>query len=202
MPAEIRQRLGRVRGQLERQAARAVADASTITLRADGMRLSQIIAAFQRQSGNADHRRPRPVRRSPAANRCLNVRFDKTPSGPRSTGSGPRPGLTVYPYAERRAIEIRRRRGGDPPRRSGRVCYAGPLRIEASRGCRPPRAPPARTISRSRLPIEVALGAAGSGHPARPADVRRHGDRDHHRPLPVPTPRPSSRRPGPSGARP
>jgi hypothetical protein len=182
-PAEVRQRLGRVRQQLERQAARAAADASTITLRADGMRLSQIVAAFQRQSGN-------PIIDGrgrfgqPDGDPPLDVRFDKTPFWAALDQVLDRAGLTVYPYSERRAIEIVG--AGAATRRAGRgrVCYSGPLRIEATevvarRGLR-------RTDDRS---LTVAVEVAWEPRVRvirlvqRLADVTATDDRQ--RPLPV-----------------
>jgi len=129
MPAEVRHRLGRIREQLEQQAANVAADASTITLRADAMRLSKILAAFERQSGNTilDGRGQFG---QPATDPRLKVDFDKVPFWPALDRLLDLAGMTVYPYAERPAIEVvaagaeNRRAGG------GRVCCTGPLRIE------------------------------------------------------------------------
>jgi hypothetical protein len=127
-PAEVRERLGRVREQLQRQAADAAADASTITLRADAMRLSKIIAAFERQSGNAiiDGRERLG---QPESDPLLKVGFDKTPFWAALDELLDQAGLSVYPYSERPAIEIvaetENRRA-----RHGRACYSGPFRIE------------------------------------------------------------------------
>jgi hypothetical protein len=138
-PAEVRERLGRVRQQLERQAANAVADASTITLRAEAMRLSKILAAFEHQSGNAiiDGRSRFG---QPVTDPLLKAHFDKVPFWAALAKVLDDAGLTVDPYSGR-AIEIVAVAGN---RRAGRsrACYSGPFRIApidvVTRGLRRP----------------------------------------------------------------
>ena len=63
--AEVRQRLGRVRQKLQQQAADNAARSSTMTLHADAMPLSKILAAFSASVGQCDRRLPRKVRSQP-----------------------------------------------------------------------------------------------------------------------------------------
>ena len=60
--AEVQQRLGRIRQQLQQAAADAVAKASTITLHADAMPLSEILRGVPRAVGQHDRRLPPAVR--------------------------------------------------------------------------------------------------------------------------------------------
>ena len=98
--AEVRQRLDRVRQKLQQQAADAVARSSTITLQADPMPLSKVLAALSRQSGNAivDYRKKF---NQPATDPALIVHFDKTPFWPALDQVLDQAGLTIYPFAER-----------------------------------------------------------------------------------------------------
>ena len=131
LPAETEQRLGRIRQRLQQAAAGAVADASLITLHARAVPLSQILAAFQEQSGNAivDYRRQfgQPVTDSP-----LTLRFDKTPFWPALDRLLDEARLALYPYAQQGAIGIV---AADAKRvaRVGRASYSGPFRFEAVR---------------------------------------------------------------------
>jgi hypothetical protein len=131
LPAETEQRLGRIRQRLQQAAAGAVADASLITLHARAVPLSQILAAFQEQSGNVivDYRRQfgQPVIDSP-----LTLRFDKTPFWPALDRLLDEARLALYPYAQQGAIGVV---AADAKRvaRVGRASYSGPFRFEAVR---------------------------------------------------------------------
>src|SRR4051812_18262363 len=52
MPVAVRERLTSIRKQVEDRAAKAATGATTITLSAKGMPLSQVIAAIEKQTGN------------------------------------------------------------------------------------------------------------------------------------------------------
>ena len=122
--AEVRQRLGRIRQKLQQQAAEAAARSSTITLQADAMPLSNVLAAFQRQSGNkiADCREKFG---QPAADPKLKVRFDKTPFWLALDRLLDQAGLTVYPFSEQAAIDVVVAPPGEKSvARTGRACYA------------------------------------------------------------------------------
>lgn len=129
-PAEVKQRLGRIRQKLEQVASDAAAKASTITLPAKDMPLSEILEAFQAQSGNAivDYRRQFG---QPVADPTLTVGFDKTPFWPALDKLLDQAGLTIYPYAKQRAISVVTALGDKRTDRAGQVSYSGPFRFEA-----------------------------------------------------------------------
>lgn len=131
MPAEVRQRLARVRRKLQQLASDAAADASTITLAARSMPLSVVLAAFEQQSGNAivDYRRKFG---QPMPDMELKIDFERTPFWPALDRVLDQAGLTVYPFAERRAIGVVAKMGGKHTARFGRACYSGPFRFEAT----------------------------------------------------------------------
>ncbi len=126
--AEVRQRLARVRRKLQQTASATAAEASTVTLDAEDLPLSEALAAFERQTGNriVDYRRRFG---QPAPDPKLNPHFQQTPFWPALDRLLDRAGLTVYPYAEGGAIGIVS--AGGRSARSGRACYSGPFRFEA-----------------------------------------------------------------------
>ncbi len=132
LPAEVQQRLGRIRQRLQQAAAGAVADASTVTLNAQALPLSQILAAFQEQSGNAivDYRRQFG---QPATDPTLTIRFDKTPFWPAMDRLLDEARLTLYPYAQPGAIGVVAAAGATRVARLGHASYRGPFRFEAVR---------------------------------------------------------------------
>jgi hypothetical protein len=127
--AEVKQRLGRIRQKLQQQAAEAVARSSTITLKADAMPLADILAAFQRQSGNkiTDARKGLG---QPVTDPKLKLNFDKTPFWPALDGVLDQAGLALYPFSEQAAISIVALPPGKQLKRVGRASYVGPFRIE------------------------------------------------------------------------
>ncbi|MBU4398937.1 MAG: hypothetical protein KKE86_06325 [Planctomycetes bacterium] len=130
-PAEVRQRLARVRQKLQQSASDAAADASTVTLDARSTPLSVVLAAFEQQSGNSivDYRRRFG---QPTTDTELKIDFERTPFWPALDRVLDQAGLTVYPFAERRAIGVVSKVGGKQTARFGRACYSGPLRFEAT----------------------------------------------------------------------
>ena len=143
--AEVRERLGRIRQKLQQQAAEEAARSSTITLQADAMPLANVLAAFQRQSGNniVDGRKDSG---QPAADPQLKVNFDKAPFWSALDRLLDQAGLTVYPFSEQAAIKVVASPGVKPVARVGRACYVGPFRIEPDGRDRP------GAISASRRP--------------------------------------------------
>ncbi len=129
MSAEVQQRLARVRQKLQRLAADAAARPSTITLRADAMPLSKILAAFGQQSGNTivDSREKLG---QPVTDPNLKVKFDKTPFWPALDQLLDQAGLTLYPFAEQAGLNVVAAPGQATVARTGRGCYVGPFRIE------------------------------------------------------------------------
>lgn len=127
--AEVRQRLTRIRQKLQQQSADAAAQASVISLQADAMPLSKVLAEFSHQSGNAivDYRKKFG---QPTTDPVLKVSFNKTPFWPALDQLLDQAGLTLYPFAERAAIHVVADPGAKPVARLGRACYAGPFRFE------------------------------------------------------------------------
>jgi hypothetical protein len=127
--AEVQQRLGRIRQRLQEAAADAAVNASTIILVADATPLSEILRAFQQQSGNTilDYRRQFG---QPTTDPKLSVRFGKKPFWPALDRLLDQAGLTVYPYGQQRAISVVAALGDKRIARSGRASYSGPLRFE------------------------------------------------------------------------
>jgi hypothetical protein len=127
--AEVQQRLGRIRQRLQQAAAESATRSSTITLQADNLPLSKILTAFQQQSGNTivDYRQQFG---QPATDPKLTVTFNKTPFWPALDRLLDQAGLTVYPYAQQRALGVVAVSGDKKIERTGRASYSGPFRIE------------------------------------------------------------------------
>ena len=90
-----------------------------------------MLAAFEQQSGNAivDYRRKFG---QPTPDTKLKIDFERTPFWPALDRVLDQAGLTVYPFAERRAIGVVSKMGGKHTARFGRACYSGPFRFEAT----------------------------------------------------------------------
>ena len=147
-PAEVQQRLARVRQQLQHAVAESFAEASTVTLQADAMPLSRVLAAIQEQTGNkiVDYRQRFGHE---VTNPPLKVNFDKTPFWQTLDQVLDQAGLSVYPAGEERAVHVVRR-GDKQPLRSQSVSYSGPMRFE-----------PARVVARRELRVsEESQGTA------------------------------------------
>lgn len=128
-PAEVEQRLGRIRQKLQQSAADAVANASTITLHSEAMPLADILRAFQDQSGNTlvDYRQKFG---QPATDSKQAVQFDKAPFWPALDRLLDQCGLTIYPYGQPEAISLIAALPKKSPPRVGRASYSGPFRFE------------------------------------------------------------------------
>jgi hypothetical protein len=127
--AEVEQRLGRIRQKLQQSAADAVANASTITLRAEAMPLADILRAFQDQSDNTivDYRQKFG---QPATDSKQTIQFDKTPFWPALDRLLDQSGLTIYPYGQPDAISLIAALPKKSPARVGHASYSGPFRFE------------------------------------------------------------------------
>ena len=129
--AEVQQRLGRIRQKLQLAAADAVTKTSTITLHADAMPLSEILRAFQKQSGNTiDYDLRGEQFGQPSAEPKLNVNFDATPFWPALDKLLDQAGLTLCPQVGQRALGVVAAPEGKPTARSDRASYSGPFRFE------------------------------------------------------------------------
>lgn len=127
--AELRQRLDRIRKQLEQTAAEEATSGSTVTLQADSKPPFEILAAIAEQTGNAisDGRQGVDPQNDPLPR--ISVKFEKTPFWQALDEVLDRAELTVYPYGEKPGINVVPR----PPRRlprQSRASYSGPFRFE------------------------------------------------------------------------
>jgi hypothetical protein len=127
--AEVRERLGRIRQQLQRLAADAVTQASTITLHAQAMPVGDVLAAFQSQSGNTivDDC---PQLTRPSADANQKVDFDNRPFWPALDQFLDQAGLTLGPSTERRTLSVAVASGSPRIARFGHAGYSGPFRFE------------------------------------------------------------------------
>ena len=131
LSAEAKQRLGRIMQKLQHAAAEATARATTVTLKADGMPASKVLAAIEQQTGNkvVDYRRRFG---HAASDPALRLTFDKTPFWQALDETLDTAALAVYAHGEDRGIHLVARPEGQT-KRLGRACYSGPFRFEAIR---------------------------------------------------------------------
>lgn len=104
-PAEVRVRLTRIRQKLQQAVAEAAVKPTLITLKADAMPLSKVIAAMTEQSGNkiTDHREQFG---QPADDLTVKVDFEKTPFWEALDKVLDQTGLTLYPFGEVPGLNI------------------------------------------------------------------------------------------------
>ncbi len=130
-PAEIKQRLQRVRQKLECTVARSAGNPSLVTLQARAEPLSQILTAITRQTGNkiVDARQQAGNLQDDPH---VSVDFQRIPFWPALDQVLDQVGLTVYPYGEADAISVVARPKGQGSRVK-RGVYCGPFRLEPIR---------------------------------------------------------------------
>lgn len=153
IPAEVKQRLDRIKVLLQKEQAEAVAANSTVTLSGERMLLAEIFEAIQKQTGNSikfgqgqGGPDAPPVR--------LNVDYQDAPFWPTFDEILDRAGLTVDTYNVERMLSVNIARGEAIPR-SQNACYAGPFRFQAVRvdASRDLRIEESRSMS---LTVEIA----------------------------------------------
>lgn len=129
--AEVKQRVGRVRQKLQRAAAELAVKPSRITLHADAMPLSEVLAALEKQSGNklVDYRRRFNQQ---VTDPKLKVNFDDMPFWEALDRVLDQAELEVYAYGEEKAINLVARADVQRPRTQG-ANYGGPFRFEPIR---------------------------------------------------------------------
>lgn len=128
-PAEVQQRVGRIRQKLQQQLAEAAAEPSRVTLQGT-FPLPEILTQIQQQTGNRVVLGPDAA--APPDQQNIEVAFQATPFWQVIDQLARRTGLSVYPYGEATAITLVRRPQGQPAE-SSLVSYSGPLRFEAIR---------------------------------------------------------------------
>ncbi len=128
--AEVKERLARIRQKLQQLAAEAATRASRITLHSPGMKLSKILAEWEKQSGNRiiDVRKERG---QPFTDPELKVDFDKAPFWKALDEVLDRAGVGVDAFGQQRGINVVARGPGQAPR--SHASYSGPFRFEPVR---------------------------------------------------------------------
>jgi hypothetical protein len=129
--AEVAQRIARIRQTLQKAVAGEATRASRVTLHGDAMRLSEILAAVEKQTGNpiVDYRKRF---RAEIEDPTLEADFDDASFWPAMDQILDRAGLSVYPYGEEKALNVVTRPDGQLPRQ-GPACYSGPFRFQVVR---------------------------------------------------------------------
>lgn len=130
-PAEVKQRLGRIRQKLQLAAAQAATRPSLITLSGDALPLSKVLAALEKQSGNriVDFRKRFGQE---VTDPKLTVHFDKVPFWKALHQILVQADLMLYPFGEERAITLVARGDAQLPR-ADTASYGGPFRFEPLR---------------------------------------------------------------------
>jgi hypothetical protein len=125
-PAEIQQRIGRIRQKVERTASADAGRASLVTLKADAMPLSKVLATLSDQTGNqvVDYRKDfgHVVTDPP-----VTIELTKAPFWQAFDAVLDQAGMAVYPYGGQ--IRVIGRMQGQVARAAA-ACYAGPFRLE------------------------------------------------------------------------
>ena len=129
MSAEEKQRLGQSRDKLQRAQAEASVKATTVTLSGE-MKLSEILAAMQKQTGNTiiDQREKLDQQ---GGDPPVKIDFSQTTFWQALDQLLDKTGLTVYPYVEQDAVGFQNRPDGDLERSKRPVSYSGAFRLEA-----------------------------------------------------------------------
>lgn len=111
LSAEVRQRLSRVRQQLEQKLAAAAVEPSRVTLRKDPIRLSQLLEQIQLQTGNRIVDARGQFGGEPDDPE-LTVNFDKTPFWKVMEVVLEKANVAMYPFEAQQAITLVERRTG------------------------------------------------------------------------------------------
>jgi CheY-like chemotaxis protein len=129
-PAEVAQRLARVRQALERAEAALATQPALVTLDVE-MPLSEAIAAIAKQTGNriVDHR---VEFGQEASDPKVKLKFAKAPFWQALDEVLDQAHLTVYGFAGERGVYLVNRPEGES-NRSGKAAYSGPFRVSAAR---------------------------------------------------------------------
>jgi len=142
MPLSVRDRLSRIRQQVEDRSAKAATGSSTITLKADKMPLAEVFAAIEKQTGNKliDNREDQDGKEGKSGNVTIDLKAEPFWSAIDQILDQAK--LGVYSYGGEEALSIVARNEGDGSRH-GQAVYQGPFRLEvldvqAQRGRRQP----------------------------------------------------------------
>jgi hypothetical protein len=182
-PAEVTQRIERIRQKLRTALAKSVLEPSRVTLQGDAVPLSEILAAIQEQTGNQVVDDRGRAGGQAADELTLKVAFDGMPFWQAMDRVLDQIGLCIDPYGTGESLRLCTRCSDLLPL-AGRTTYSGPFRFEAVRvdAARDLRNPNAHSL---RLTLEVAWEPrlAPISLQLKMADVRAVDERGN--PLPV-----------------
>lgn len=155
MPVAVRERLARIRKQVEDRAAKAATAATTITLAAKGMPLTDVIAAIEKQTGNRFiDNREQQVEQANAKEVRIDIELKGESFWPAIDQIFDQAKLGIYSYGGKDALSMVSRDPADGPRRV-RAAYNGPFRLDITdvQGERNLRQPKQTSL---KLQLEVA----------------------------------------------
>jgi hypothetical protein len=150
--AAPRDALRRVIKALLNARAEVGVSASSVTLHGR-MKLSQVLAQIQKQTGNNISAPPQPAG-VPPVDPEVKVEFEKTPFWSALDDVLDQVGLSIYPYGQPGTLQLVPRGPHDLPR-VGRAAIVGPMRIEAVR-VMARRELRTTTPSALQVPLEIA----------------------------------------------
>jgi type II secretory pathway component GspD/PulD (secretin) len=128
MPLAVRDRLARIRQQVEDRVAKAATGATYVTFSAKNMPLAEVISAIENQTGNPlIDKRERPD----AKDNGITIELKNEPFWPALDQILDQAKLGIYSYGGKDALSIVSRDPSDGPRR-GRAFYTGPFRFEVT----------------------------------------------------------------------
>jgi len=147
----VKQALSRVRLKLETVAAQQAAQPSTVTLASESMKLSEVLEAITKQTGNRFQ-----VQRDleTTVKKPLKVKFDKTPFWQALDMVLDQVNGTVYPFEGNEGLVLTVKPNLQLPR-TNKGAYAGPLRIDVTQ-LTLDRDPRSATPPQMRVNLEVA----------------------------------------------
>jgi hypothetical protein len=144
MPVAVRERLARIRKQVEDRAAKAATAATTITISAKNMPLAEVIAAIEKQTGNrfVDNREQQGEQAN-AKDARINIELKGEKFWPAIDQIFDQAKLAIYSYGGKDALSIVARDAADSPRHK-HAAYNGPFRlditdVQAERSLRQPK---------------------------------------------------------------
>jgi hypothetical protein len=155
MPVAVRERLARIRKQVEERAATAATAATTITLAAKDMSLKDVIAAIEKQTGNhfIDNREQQGEGAN-AKDAHIDIELKNEPFWLAIDKIFDQANVGIYSYGGKDALSIVARDAADGSRQK-RAAYNGPFRLDITdvQGERSLRQPKQTSL---KLQLEVA----------------------------------------------
>jgi hypothetical protein len=155
MPLAVRERLSRLRQQVEDRVAKAAVEGTTITLAAKEMPLAEVFTAIEKQTGNRliDNRQ-QDADDPDAAQKSITIDLENEPFWPALDQILDQATVGIYSYGGEDALSIVSRASDERPRHAT-AAYSGPFRIEVLeiQGQRNLRQPQRQSL---KMQLEVA----------------------------------------------